>query len=130
MRTNVYAFTASGTEVYPEFVSVNAEENGLISITIRPRMQEDATRCPETAVVYLNKKQVSDLAISISKYDSGDSVMETKISNKVVLSVYLWKTNPQYVLREIQNKVDEVLEEQSTGTFTATIMITKDEVTE
>jgi hypothetical protein len=59
MRRNLFAYTATGIN-YPEYVSVNREDNGTVSITVRNKAKEDGS-CGDTASVELEASEVSDL---------------------------------------------------------------------
>ena len=54
-RRNIFAHTAPGTN-YPEFVSINLEEDGTISVTVRNPAKPDGS-CGEIAMVKLSVEE-------------------------------------------------------------------------
>jgi hypothetical protein len=54
-RENLFAYTTPGS-FYPSFLSINREENGNVSVTVRSEAKEDG-RCGDTAVIELSPQQ-------------------------------------------------------------------------
>ena len=63
MRENIFAYTEPGCD-YPQFISVNREESGEISITVRSAKWGDGT-CGDTAAVVLSPELLSKLKQSL-----------------------------------------------------------------
>lgn len=53
MLTNLAAYTAPGCN-YPEFISINKEENGNISVTVRSPRKDDQT-CGDIACIEIDE---------------------------------------------------------------------------
>jgi hypothetical protein len=53
MRTNLAAYTAPGCK-YPEFISINKEENGNISVTVRSPRKDDGS-CGDIACIEMDE---------------------------------------------------------------------------
>lgn len=68
MRTNIFSYTEANSTCYPEYISVNSEDNGLVSIVVRPKMGQYDFKCPEAAVIYLTKEQMTQFAKEIQKW--------------------------------------------------------------
>lgn len=60
MRHNVFAYTAPGVN-YPQFISINREENGEVSITVRSAAWGDGT-CGDVATAVLSLEEFRNLA--------------------------------------------------------------------
>ena len=58
-RANLFAYT-SFDPYYPEYISVNREDNGKVSITVRGKVKENGS-CGETVSIELDESQVSEL---------------------------------------------------------------------
>ena len=65
-RTNIFAHTDPGCN-YPQFLSVNLEETGDISITVRSAAWGDGT-CGATAAVVLKPEQLYELARTLYSF--------------------------------------------------------------
>jgi hypothetical protein len=63
MRENIFAHTDPGTN-YPQYVSINKEEDGKISLTVRSAVWGDGT-CGATATAVLSLETVRKLAQSL-----------------------------------------------------------------
>ena len=60
LRQNLFAHTQeSGYQWYPEFISVNREENGSVSFTVRHK--EDGGLCGNTVSIELTPAQAANL---------------------------------------------------------------------
>jgi hypothetical protein len=61
--SNIFAYTAPGSN-YPEFISVNSAENGLVEIIVRHKVKEDG-RCGDAASILLTKEQALQLSAAL-----------------------------------------------------------------
>lgn len=59
MRRNLFAYTVPGSN-YPEYISINKEDDGLVSVTVRSAVKLEGA-CGETSVIYLPAHVASDL---------------------------------------------------------------------
>lgn len=57
---NVFAYTAPGCN-YPEYISLNVDEQGNLTVTVRPEPAGDGV-CPQTVSIKLTPEQVKILA--------------------------------------------------------------------
>jgi hypothetical protein len=65
-RTNIFAFTDAGCN-YPQYVSVNLEETGDVSLTVRQAVWADGTEGP-TATAVLKPEQLSELTRTLFSF--------------------------------------------------------------
>lgn len=69
-RTNIAAYTAEGSS-YPEYLSINREPNGMVSVTVRSppgdTQHTAAILIPLAAWDYLASKIISDALSSSSE---------------------------------------------------------------
>ena len=66
MRHNIFAHTDSGI-LYPQFLSINLEEDNRISITARSAAWGDGT-CGDTATVILTYAELHKLAQTLFSF--------------------------------------------------------------
>lgn len=62
-KENIYAYTAPGCN-YPEFVSVNREENGDVKLIVRGKPKDG--KCGETVSITIDGHQALLLADALS----------------------------------------------------------------
>lgn len=68
MSHNVYAYTApTPVSGYPEYLSVNVEEDHNVSITVRSS-GSGANQCGDTARIVLSPAQLRDLARTLFSF--------------------------------------------------------------
>lgn len=58
MSRNIYAFTAlpGSYKYYPQYLSINKEDNGKVSVTVRPPEKPDGA-CGNTARMELTEEE-------------------------------------------------------------------------
>jgi len=66
MSNNIYAYTTSTDGSYPEYLSVNANEDGTVEITVRSPRKADGS-CGDTATIKLTAKQFDEFVVAIQK---------------------------------------------------------------
>jgi hypothetical protein len=100
-RKCIFAYTPPG--FYPPYLSINLEEHGVVSVSVRgPKKAETETTQPHASIEITDKEQLVHLFASIGEFLYGDEVMA--ITGKVIFQL-LTSTPPESIAAAADNAV-------------------------
>jgi len=75
MSKNIFAYTSPESS-YPEFVSINKEEDGTVMITVRSPKKTDGS-CGDAASIILQSREILNLSMALA---ASENVIASKVT--------------------------------------------------